>query len=170
MTTDSKHPGMDHIAVKEFLTIFNIPVSAIALSMGVPTNLLNNKLNPNYRNKLNEHDENGIKLYFHRLHESLGKFLKSNLSPLPVSALLGYSQEYEPKSVPVRQRAKARQPRLEQEQQRRRLQDPRWLADHPEYLKDASPDTLDRHPHLRDLIPPPPSAEDYAKTLALFRK
>ena len=89
--------------------------------------------------------------------------------PAPVGQV-AFAQSFEDaKRQATAAKAKAtRQRNIERTQ--RNLKDPLWLEDHPYSIRDASEETLNQYPHLRDLIPPPPSAEDYAKTLALFRK
>ncbi|WP_162549845.1 hypothetical protein [Hymenobacter nivis] len=89
--------------------------------------------------------------------------------PAPVQEIsFAQSLEDAKRRVTATKAKATRQRDLERAQ--RRLKDPLWLEDNPYAIKDASEEALNQYPHLRDLIPPPSSPEDYAKTLVLFGK
>ena len=85
MPPEPNRPGVDPLAVHAFLKTSGIPVATVAAPLGTNKNILTNKLDPRYRNKLNPQDEDDLKLFFRRLHSALGDFLKSDLSEVPAS-------------------------------------------------------------------------------------
>ena len=60
---------MNEQAIKDFMSIYGMSTTALADFLGVNKTLLNNKLNPAYRNRLSDDERNGIKEYFQRLQQ-----------------------------------------------------------------------------------------------------
>jgi hypothetical protein len=74
---------MNEQAVRGFMKVYGMSVQALAEWLKLPTALLNNKLNPAYRNKLSEHEKAEIKAYFLALHKHSREFLATDLNELP---------------------------------------------------------------------------------------
>ena len=78
-TSTPTQPPMNEQAVKTFMHNFGMSTAALAEFVGIPTTLLNNKLNPAYRNKLTQEERATISRYFNLLHLRLGEFLATGL-------------------------------------------------------------------------------------------